>query len=139
MMVKDFKRRFFVSLIIMVPILLLSPMIQMFMGVDWRFTGDSYILFALSTILFIYGGKPFITGARDELKKKSPAMMTLIALAIKVAYIYSTLTVFVLKGNNFFWELATLIVIIWRVCQESFLTYPSIIKQLYEHFDDNRR
>ncbi|SHH16887.1 copper-translocating P-type ATPase [Desulfosporosinus lacus] len=111
MMVEDFKKRFFVSLIIMVPILLLSPMIQMFMGVDWRFTGDAYILFALSTILFIYGGKPFITGARDELKKKSPAMMMLIALAITVAYIYSTLTVFVLQGNDFFWELATLIVI----------------------------
>jgi len=111
MMVKDFKRRFFVSLIIMVPILLLSPMIQMFLGVDWRFSADSYILFALSTILFIYGGKPFITGAKDELKEKSPAMMTLIALAITVAYVYSTLTVFVLKGNDFFWELATLIVI----------------------------
>lgn len=111
MMVEDFKKRFFVSLIIMVPILLLSPMIQMFMGVDWRFPGDAYILFALSTILFIYGGKPFITGARDELTKKSPAMMMLIALAITVAYIYSTLTVFVLQGSDFFWELATLIVI----------------------------
>ncbi len=111
MMVEDFKRRFFVSLIIMVPILLLSPMIQMFMGVDWRFSLDSYILFALSTILLVYGGKPFITGARDELQKKSPAMMTLITLAITVAYIYSTLTVFVLRGDDFFWELATLIVI----------------------------
>ncbi|HEY5555964.1 copper-translocating P-type ATPase [Acetobacterium sp.] len=111
MMVKDFKRRFFVSLIIMVPILLLSPMIQMFMGVDWRFTGDSYLLFGLSTILFIYGGKPFITGAVDELKKKSPAMMTLITLSITVAYVYSTLTVFVIRGNDFFWELATLIVV----------------------------
>lgn len=111
MMVEDFKRRFFISLIITVPILVLSPMIQMFLGVDWRFSGDSYILFGLSTILFIYGGKPFITGTRDELKKKSPAMMTLIAFAIFVAYIYSTLTVFVLEGNDFFWELATLIVI----------------------------
>lgn len=111
MMVDDFKRRFYISLIITVPILLLSPMIQMFMGVDWRFPGDSYLLFALSTILFVYGGKPFITGARDELKKKSPAMMTLIALSISVAYIYSSLTVFVLMGSDFFWELATLIVI----------------------------
>ncbi len=111
MMVKDFKRRFFVSLFLTAPILLLSPMIQMFMGVEWRFTGDSYLLFILSTILFIYGGKPFLTGAVDELKKKSPAMMTLIALAISVAYIYSSLTVFVLKGSDFFWELATLITI----------------------------
>ncbi|MDP2842338.1 MAG: heavy metal translocating P-type ATPase, partial [Acetobacterium sp.] len=73
--------------------------------------GDSYLLFGLSTILFIYGGKPFLTGARDELKKKSPAMMSLIALSITIAYIYSTLTVFFINGDDFFWELATLIVI----------------------------
>jgi len=111
MMAEDFKKRFFVSLIITVPILILSPMIQMFLNADWRFTGDSYILFALSTILFFYGGKPFFIGAKDELKQKSPAMMTLIALAIIAAYIYSSLTVFVLKGSDFFWELATLITI----------------------------
>ncbi|MBF7096118.1 copper-translocating P-type ATPase [Alkalibacter mobilis] len=111
MMVEDFKKRFFVSLVITVPILILSPMIQMFLGVDWRFVGDSYILFGLSTILLIYGGKPFLTGSVDELKKKEPAMMTLIAFAILVAYFYSTLTIFVLKGNDFFWELATLIVV----------------------------
>lgn len=109
MMVNDFKKRFFVSLVLTVPILLLSPMIQMFMNVDWRFTGDSMILFGLSTILFIYGGKPFLLGAKDEFKQRMPAMMMLIALAISVAYIYSTLTVFVLEGNDFFWELATLI------------------------------
>lgn len=111
MMVADFKRRFFFSLILMVPILALSPMIQMFLGVDWRFPGDSYLLFGLSTLLFVYGGKPFLTGAWDEFKKKAPAMMMLIALAITVAYVYSSLTVFVLAGNDFFWELATLIVI----------------------------
>ncbi|PKM39207.1 MAG: copper-translocating P-type ATPase [Firmicutes bacterium HGW-Firmicutes-9] len=111
MMVKDFKTRFFLSLIVTVPLLILSPMIQMFLKINLRFPGDSYILFALATLLFIYGGKPFFTGARDELKQKSPAMMTLIAFAISVAYIYSSLTVFVLKGNDFFWELATLIVI----------------------------
>ncbi|MGB4437859.1 MAG: copper-translocating P-type ATPase [Sedimentibacter sp.] len=111
MMVKDFKKRFFISLILTVPILILSPMIQMFLGVNWRFNGDSYILFALSTILFFYGGKPFFTGAKDELKQKSPAMMTLIALAIIVAYVYSSFTIFILKGHDFFWELATLIVI----------------------------
>jgi len=111
MMIKDFKKRFFVSIIIMIPILILSPMIQNFLGVNWRFAGDSYILFALSTILFIYGGIPFLTGAKDELKEKSPAMMTLIAFAISIAYIYSSLTIFILQGNDFFWELATLIVI----------------------------
>lgn len=111
MMVNDFRRRFFVSLILMIPILILSPMIQMFLNVDWRFAGDTYILFALSTILFVYGGKPFLQGAKDELSKKSPGMMTLIAFAISVAYIYSTAAVFLRIGNDFFWELATLIVI----------------------------
>lgn len=111
MMVDDFKRRFIVSLILTVPILILSPMIQMFLNIHIRFNGDSYLLFILSTVLFIYGGKPFIQGAVTELKEKSPAMMTLIAMAITVAYIYSSLTVFVLEGNDFFWELATLIVI----------------------------
>ncbi|SHJ45646.1 heavy metal translocating P-type ATPase [Parasporobacterium paucivorans] len=111
MMVVDLKKRFLFSIILMLPILALSPMIQMFMGVDWRFAGDTYLLFALSTVIFFYGGKPFLKGAIDEFKKKSPAMMMLIALAITVAYVYSALTVFVLKGNDFFWELATLVVI----------------------------
>lgn len=111
MMVADFRRRFFFSLFLMIPILALSPMIQMFLGLDWRFTGDSYVLFGLSTILFLYGGWPFIKGSKDELANRSPAMMTLITLAIVAAYIYSALTVFILEGNDFFWELATLIVI----------------------------
>ena len=109
MMVEDFKKRFIISIFLTFPILVLSPMIQMFMGVDFRFNGDTLLLFALSTILFIYGGKPFLIGAVDELKVKSPGMMMLIALAISVAYFYSTLTVFVLSGSDFFWELATLI------------------------------
>ncbi|SDO49444.1 Cu2+-exporting ATPase [Eubacterium maltosivorans] len=111
MMVQDFKRRFWVSLAVMIPILVLSPMIQMFLGVDWRFPGDSYILLVLSTFLFFYGGWPFLKGAKDELRHKSPAMMTLIALAIIVAYVYSAATVFGVQGSDFFWELASLIVI----------------------------
>lgn len=111
MMVQDFKRRFWVSLAVMIPIMVLSPMIQMFLGVDWRFPGDSYVLLALSTFLFFYGGWPFLKGARDELKQRSPAMMTLIALAIIVAYVYSAATVFGVQGSDFFWELASLIVI----------------------------
>lgn len=111
MMAYDFKKRFFISLIIMIPILLLSPMIQMFMGVDFRFKGDSYILFALSTLILLYGGKPFLKGAVYEIKRKEPGMMTLIAFAILVAYIYSSASIFLKLGNDFFWELATLIVI----------------------------
>ncbi|PKM64516.1 MAG: copper-translocating P-type ATPase [Firmicutes bacterium HGW-Firmicutes-20] len=111
MMVEDFRKRFFVSLFVMVPILILSPMIQMFLNVDWRFSGDLMLLFLLSTVLFVVGGKPFLIGSLDELKKKEPAMMTLIAFAITTAYIYSTAAVFLKIGNDFFWELATLIVI----------------------------
>lgn len=111
MMVEDFRKRFFISLVITLPILLLSPMIQMFLGVDWRFTGDSYLLFLLSSLLFFYGGIPFLKGAREELIKKEPGMMTLIAFAITVAYVYSSIAVFTRIGTDFFWELATLIVI----------------------------
>ena len=108
-MVEDFKKRFYISIIITVPILILSPMIQGFLGVDWRFTNDQYILFGIATFIFFYGGWPFLTGAIEELKDKNPGMMTLIGLAILVAYIYSSLTVFGLEGSDFFWELATLI------------------------------
>lgn len=108
-MVEDFKKRFYISLIVTIPIVILSPMIQSFLGVDWRFTGDMYIVFVLSTFIFFYGGWPFITGAIDEIKDKNPGMMTLIGLAILVAYGYSSLTVFGLEGMDFFWELATLI------------------------------
>lgn len=108
-MVEDFKKRFYISLIITIPILILSPMIQMFLGVDWRFDGDMYILFALSTFVFFYGGWPFLVGAKDELKNRNPGMMTLISLAISVAYVYSTASVFGFAENDFFWELATLV------------------------------
>ena len=89
----------------------LSPMIQMFIGVHWRFPYDTVLLFLLSTFVFIYGGKPFLVGAYRELKQKSPGMMTLISLAIVVAYVYSSLIVIGLTDVDFFWELATLIVI----------------------------
>ncbi len=108
-MVAGFKKKFFISLIITIPILALSPMIQDFMGVDWRFTGDMYILFALSSVVFFYGGWPFIIGGIRELKDKNPGMMMLIALAITIAYGYSTMVVFGWVGNQLFWELATLV------------------------------
>ena len=110
-MVEDFKKRFYISLILTVPILALSPMIQHFMGVDWRFNSDLYLLFALSSIVFFYGGWPFLVGGINELKEKNPGMMTLIALAITIAYSYSTVVVFGWEGNQLFWELATLVVI----------------------------
>src|SRR5690625_3430344 len=108
-MVEDFKRRFFTSLIVTIPILALSPMIQGFLQVDWRFDYDQYILFVLASFVFFYGGWPFIVGGIDELKEKNPGMMTLIGLAIIIAYGYSTLVVFGWEGHNLFWELATLV------------------------------
>jgi Cu2+-exporting ATPase len=111
MMVADFKKRFYVVLVLTIPIMLLSTMIQRFMGVSWQFTGSSYILFALSSVVFVYGGWPFLTGLASEVKAKNPGMMLLIGFAISVAYSYSVAIVFGLKGMDFFWELATLILI----------------------------
>lgn len=110
-MLADFRKRFIVSLIISLPILVLSPMIQSFFSYKLEFSGSNYLLFILSTIIFFYGGWPFLTGLKDELSNKNPGMMTLIALAISVAYFYSSAVVFGLEGRFFFWELATLIVI----------------------------
>jgi len=89
----------------------LSPMIQSFFGYTLEFAGSKYLLFLLSTIIFFYGGWPFLSGMKNELADKNPGMMTLIALAISVAYFYSSAVVFGLEGRFFFWELATLIVI----------------------------
>jgi Cu2+-exporting ATPase len=110
-MVADFRKRFWISLIVTIPILFLSPMIQSFLGLRQvvRFPGDAYVLWALSSFVFIYGGWPFLKGLFEELAKMQPAMMTLIAIAITTAYVYSSIVVFGLKGKVFFWELATLI------------------------------
>jgi len=111
MMIADFRKRFYVVLILTVPIMLLSTMIQQFIGINWQFSGSPYILFALSTVVFIYGGWPFLKGLTDEVKSKTPGMMFLIGFAITVSYAYSVAVVFGLKGQDFFWELATLILI----------------------------
>ncbi len=111
MMIEDFKKRFWISLLLTFPILILSPMIQKWLGVTWDFTGSRYLLFVLSSIVYFYGGRPFLKGFFKEAKDKALGMMTLIAMAISVAYFYSVATVFGLPGEDFFWELATLIVI----------------------------
>ncbi len=111
MMIMDFKKRFWVCLIITIPILVFSPMIQDFVGYNFLLPGNQYILLALSTFVYFWGGWPFLKGFWGEIKKGAPGMMTLIAMAISVAYFYSAATVFGLPGVDFFWELATLIVI----------------------------
>ena len=110
-MIGDFRKRFWVSLALTVPVLLLTPMVQMFLGFSdsLRFPGDEYILFVLSSIIFFYGGWPFLIGIVAEFKAAQPGMMTLIAVAITAAYLYSSVVVFGLPGMIFFWEFATLI------------------------------
>jgi Cu2+-exporting ATPase len=109
--VEGFRKRFWVSLIITIPILLLSPMLQQWAGLGdvLRFPGDAYLLFVFSSLIFFYGGYPFLKGFVDEIRARRPGMMTLIAVAISTAYVYSTVVVFGLKGEIFFWETATLI------------------------------
>jgi len=109
MMIKDFRRRFYISLIVTIPILILSPTIQGWLGVSITFPGLGYVLLIMASFIFFYGGWPFLKGLIKEIRKKAPGMMTLIAVAISVAYFYSAATVLGLEGNPFFWELATLI------------------------------
>ncbi|MBV8251224.1 MAG: cadmium-translocating P-type ATPase [Chitinophaga sp.] len=110
-MINDFKKRFYVVLVLTVPVMLLSHMIQQWLGLQIDFPGGNYVLFGLSTIIFFYGGWPFLIGWAQEMKQRNPGMMTLIGFAITVAFVYSVATLFGLKGMDFFWELATLILI----------------------------
>lgn len=104
-----FKRKFYISVLLTLPVLILSPLIQKLSGFSLTFSGDAIILFTISSIVFFYGGWPFLEGSAKELQYKKPGMMTLISLAIIVAYAYSSAVVFGFKGEIFFWELATLI------------------------------
>ena len=107
--IKEFKRRFWVSLILTAPILLLSEMIQTWFGFKIEIPFRDKILFLLSVVVYLYGGWPFIKGMTQEIRKRQPGMMTLISTAISVAFFYSAGTVFFITGKDFFWELATLI------------------------------
>ena len=106
---EDFLKRFWVCLILTVPLILLSQMIQHWLGFHIIFPGDQYVLLLLGSIIYIYGGMPFLKGMVGEIRDKAIGMMTLVALAISVAFLYSVAVIFGLKGMDFFWELATLI------------------------------
>ncbi|EOT79648.1 copper-transporting ATPase CopB [Enterococcus phoeniculicola ATCC BAA-412] len=113
----NFKQKFWLSLIVAIPIIVLSPMMGIRLPFQFTFPGSEWLVLILASFLFFYGGQPFLSGAKMELKQKSPAMMTLIAMGISVSYIYS-LYAFVINTfttqthvMDFFWELATLIVI----------------------------
>lgn len=114
----NLKRRFFVSLVLAIPIMLLSSPMGLALPITLAFPGSDWLVAALATVLFGYGGWPFLRGAADELSRRKPAMMTLVALGITTAYVYS-IYAFVQRSvlgmphahMDFFWELATLIVI----------------------------
>jgi len=108
-MLQDFRKRFLVCIAATLPVILLSPMIRSVTGFKPGFPGDSYVLFVIASFVYIYGGWPFLKGLAHELRDRQPGMMTLIGLAISVAYAYSGLIVFGLSGKVFFWELVTLV------------------------------
>jgi len=107
--VSDFWKRFIICSIASIPVLALSHMIQLFLGFKFSFMGAKYVLAALSTFIFIYGGYPFLKGLYDEVKDQAIGMMTLIGVAISVAWAYSFAITFGLQGMDFYWEMATLI------------------------------
>lgn len=110
-MAADFRKRFWISLVLTLPILALSPLLQTLVGLRETvgFPGDLYVLFGFSSAVFWYGGWPFLQGLTTEIKSLKPGMMTLVAVAITTAYLYSSAVVFGLTGKVFFWELATLV------------------------------
>lgn len=109
-MVEDFRKKFWISLILSIPVLVLSPMVQMFFGIEGiGFSGDVYVRFILASIIFFYGGYPFLKGLYDEVKARQPGMMTLVALAISAAYGYSIAVFAGLPGEELLWELVTLV------------------------------
>jgi len=106
---EDFLKRFWICLAVTIPVLLLSHMIQQLFVFKLEFSGDKYVLLALSSFIYLYGGMPFLKGMVSEIRNNAIGMMTLVAVAISVAFIYSIAVVLGLKGMDFFWELATLI------------------------------
>lgn len=105
-----FRRRFWVSLLLSIPILLYTPMLQMWFGFTMpAFVGSQWITLLFAVIVFVYGGVPFIQMAVPEIRNRQPGMMLLISLAISVSFIYSLAALFFNLGEGFFWELVTLI------------------------------
>jgi P-type Cu2+ transporter len=107
--VSDFRKRFIICITVTLPVMLLSEMIRRWIGFDLEFSGDHYILAALSAFIFIYGGWPFLKGMYDEVRSDAIGMMTLIGVAVTTAWVYSLAVTFGLKGMDFYWEMATLI------------------------------
>jgi Cu2+-exporting ATPase len=106
---ESLKKKFFVCLALTIPVLLLSGAIQTWFHYTLTLPYQTYILLVLALIIYVYGGWPFLKGLVQEVRALLPGMMTLIGTAISVAFFFSAATVFFPVGNDFFWELATLI------------------------------
>ncbi len=143
----NLKLKFWISLILTIPIIIMSPMMGMKMPFQVTFPGSDFVVLVLGTILFIYGGYPFFTSCISEMKNKKPGMMSLITMGISVAYVYSVYAVIandILKVtpmvNDFFWELSTLIVIMllghW-IEMNSVMNAGSALNKLAELLPDN--
>ncbi|MCW3489810.1 copper-translocating P-type ATPase [Dethiobacter alkaliphilus] len=139
MMIKDFRRRFWFSLILSIPVLALSPMFQDWLRYTLEFPGDDWVFFIFASAIYFYGGWPFLTGLVDEVKKKQPGMMTLIGLATTVAYVYSTAVFFGFPGDVLYWEMVTLIDIMllghWME-MKSILSASQALEKLMELMPD---
>ncbi|MEX2751754.1 MAG: copper-translocating P-type ATPase, partial [Candidatus Freyarchaeota archaeon] len=107
--IEEIRRRLWVSLALTIPVLLLSETNQSWLGFRINIPYQNVILFLISSVIYFYGGWPFIKGSIQEIRNRKPGMMTLISTAISVAFFYSAGTVFFISGEGFFWELATLI------------------------------
>lgn len=107
-----FKKKFWLSLLLTIPTLVFSPIVQEWLGFSWIFPGSEKIPAILGATIFFYGGMVFLKGAKAELQDKQPGMMTLISMAITVAFGYSlAVTLGLVQGMDFWWELATLVTI----------------------------
>lgn len=106
---EDFRRRFFITLPLVLATMLLSPNIQKWLGLSLVFFGREIVLFFLGSAIFVFGGLPFFKASRGELKQKNPAMMTLVAFAITIGYIFSVAATFLFPGESLYWEISTLI------------------------------
>jgi len=142
MMMQEFRTKFWINLLLTIPILVLAPLFQDLFGYTIDFTGVSYVLAGLATIVFFYGGFPFLKGLYDEVKSKQPGMMTLIGLAITVAWAYSSAVTLGVPGKTFFWELASLVVIMllghWME-MKSVIGASNALKKLAELMPDEAR
>ncbi|MBU3923984.1 MAG: heavy metal translocating P-type ATPase [Nanoarchaeota archaeon] len=103
-----FRNKFLIVLLLTIPILALSPTIQKWLNFSLAFTGDRFVLFVLASIVVLWGGWPFFSGAKKELAKKRLGMMVLVTVALSAGYLYSVGATFLFDAPDFYWEISTL-------------------------------